>query len=193
MIKQRIIAIQFQGKSGEKINEGLAGAAGYLTSGLATSAKTQQAAWFSGMVGELDQASLVAMKDKEPISFPGWVQGWKSADDASGYLKALASKDEVKDVKQVIFEVTDAPCVEVLGNRVVSHRLAGTLAGDAVLDTTTNIVTIKVTGKAWDERTLADSVLAANKVADPPAATPPPATDPPATDPPATEPPAAAE
>lgn len=162
-----------------------------MTSGLATSAKTQQAAWFSGLVGELDHASLIAMKKDEPISFPGWVQGWKTAEHATQYLQVLAS-DEKKDVKQVIFECTDAPTVEVLGNRLVAHRLAGTLAADPAIEEKTGLVTIKVTGKAWDERTLADSVLAANKKDDPPA-TPPPATDPPATDPPATDPPAPVE
>ena len=73
MIKQRIVAIQFQGKDGLKIHEGLADAAGFLTSGLATSEKTPGEAWFSGLVGELDQASLAAMKKADPISFPGWV------------------------------------------------------------------------------------------------------------------------
>lgn len=73
MIKQRIIAIQFQGKDGLKMHEGLAGAAGFLTSGLATSEKTAGEAWFSGMVGELDQQSLAGMKNGEVISFPGWV------------------------------------------------------------------------------------------------------------------------
>jgi len=51
----------------------LDGVAGFLTSGLATSAKTDADAWFSGCVGELDQASLSAMKKGDPIEFPGWI------------------------------------------------------------------------------------------------------------------------
>jgi len=44
-----------------------------LTSGLATSEKTNADAWFSGLVGELDEAALKELKKADPISFPGWI------------------------------------------------------------------------------------------------------------------------
>ena len=54
LIKQRIVAIQFLGEKGDATHKELAGAAGFLTSGLATGEKAVKEAWFSGMVGELD-------------------------------------------------------------------------------------------------------------------------------------------
>lgn len=98
LIKQRIVAIQFQGKKGESVHAGLAGATGYLTSGLATSEREAKDAWFSGMVGELDQQSLGELKKDAIISFPGWMQGWASEEDANNYLKAMATEDK-KGVK----------------------------------------------------------------------------------------------
>jgi hypothetical protein len=98
LIKQRIVAIQFQDKKGESVNAGLSGAAGYLTSGLATSEREAKDAWFSGMVGELDQQSLAELKKDATISFPGWMQGWASEEDATNYLKCLESEDK-KGVK----------------------------------------------------------------------------------------------
>jgi hypothetical protein len=77
LIKQRIVAIQFLGEKGADTNKELAGAAGYLTSGLATTAeKPATEAWFSGLVGELDEAAYSELKKDGAISFPGWVQGW---------------------------------------------------------------------------------------------------------------------
>jgi len=73
MIKQRIIAIEFMGEKGFDTHKELAAAAGFLTSGLATSEKTNADAWFSGLVGELDEASLKELKKADPISFPGWI------------------------------------------------------------------------------------------------------------------------
>jgi len=83
LVKQRIVAIQFQGKGGLKVNEGLAGAAGYITSGLATSAREAKDVWFSGFVGELDQQSLSELKKDAIISFPGWMQGWTTEEEAN--------------------------------------------------------------------------------------------------------------
>jgi len=72
--KQRIVAIQFMGEKGLDTNKELAGAAGYLTSGLATTAeKPATEAWFSGLVGELDEAAISELKKDGAISFPGWV------------------------------------------------------------------------------------------------------------------------
>ena len=74
LIKQRIVAIQFMGEKGLDTNKELAGAAGYLTSGLATTAeKPATEAWFSGLVGELDEAAYSELKKDGAISFPGWV------------------------------------------------------------------------------------------------------------------------
>jgi hypothetical protein len=155
LIKQRIVAIQFLGAKGESTNEDLAGAAGYLTSGLATSEKTAADAWFCGMVGELDQAALSELKKDASISFPGWVQGWTSEADAAGYNAALKAVDGKKDVSQVIFKVTGAPCVTVLGNRVVAHRLAGKCSEDAkVAD---GLTTVAFAATPYDERTLQES------------------------------------
>lgn len=74
LIKQRIVTIQFLGEKGAETNKELDGAAGYLTSGLATTAeKPATAAWFSGLVGELDEAAFAELKKDGTISFPGWV------------------------------------------------------------------------------------------------------------------------
>ena len=74
LIKQRIVAIQFLGEKGLDTNKELAGAAGYLTSGLATTAeKPATEAWFSGLVGELDEAAFAELKKDGVVSFPGWV------------------------------------------------------------------------------------------------------------------------
>lgn len=54
LVKQRIVAIQFLGEKALDTNKALDGAAGYLTSGLATGEKATADAWFSGLVGELD-------------------------------------------------------------------------------------------------------------------------------------------
>jgi hypothetical protein len=62
------------GEKGTDTNKELDGAAGYLTSGLATTAeKPATEAWFSGLVGELDEAALGELKKDGTISFPGWV------------------------------------------------------------------------------------------------------------------------
>lgn len=171
LIKQRIVAIQFLGAKGESTNADLAGAAGYLTSGLATSEKTAADAWFSGMVGELDQAALSELKKDAVISFPGWVQGWTSEADAVGYNAALKAVDGKKDVSQTVFKVTGAPCVTVLGNRVVAHRLAGKLSEDAV--SKDGVTTVTFAANPYDERTLQESFDASVKPVVPAATTEP--------------------
>lgn len=160
-IKQRIIAIEFTGPKGQSVNEQLAGAAGFLASGLHTSEREDADAWFSGLVGELDQASLRDLKKDAPISFPGWLAGWASEDDALGYLAAL--KDEgKKDVSQVVFKVTGAHVTKVLGNRLVAYRPAGKLAEDAKFDDKTNVLTVTVAASPFDDRTLQASHDALN-------------------------------
>lgn len=74
LIKQRIVTIQFMKAKGADTNKELDGAAGFLTSGLATTAEKPIAeAWFSGLVGELDEAAFSELKKGGAISFPGWV------------------------------------------------------------------------------------------------------------------------
>ena len=101
------------------------------------------------------------------------------------------NSDLKKDVKQVIIKATGAPTIKVLGNRLVSHRLHGVVSADAATDEKTNITSVTIVAKAYDERTLQDSWIAstakvvekpaenqAEKPADdtkPPGETPPPA------------------
>lgn len=58
------------------------GAAALIEAGLSTAARDKAESWFSGHVGEEDFESLKAMADKE-ILFPGWVNGWASAEEAT--------------------------------------------------------------------------------------------------------------
>jgi len=56
-----------------------------------------------------------------------------------------------KDVKAVIVYVKDAPSITVLGNRIVCHRLSGTVTDDVKI--VENVTTVNVTAKPWDVRT----------------------------------------
>lgn len=58
-----------------------------------------------------------------------------------------------------MIKATAAPTVSVLGNRLVSHRLTGTIESVAT-DETTFITTVTMTAKPWDARPLAASILA---------------------------------
>lgn len=153
-IKQRLIALEFLGQKGEKTHEGLAGATGYLCSGLSTSAREDQDAFFSGMVGELDEASLKELAKDAVISFPGWLQGWSSEEDATNYLKTLAVNQ--KDGKQVVVKITGAHVTKVLGNRVAAYRAKGKVTTN-VYDEKTFISTITIAADAFDDRTVQDS------------------------------------
>ena len=162
LVKQRIIAIQFLGEKGNKTNEAFAGVAGYLSSGLATSAREAKDAWFSGLMGELDGQAAGELKADEAVSFPGWVQGWGSLEDATNYLKTLKANEDVKGVSQVIFEVKECPSVSVLGNRLVAHRLSGKVTAAPVAKD--GLTTVVIKANAYDERTLqvsADEAAAA--------------------------------
>jgi len=181
-IKQRLIGIEFTGEKGAKINEQLAGAAGFLCSGLHTSERETGEAWFSGLVGELDEASLKELKKDAVISFPGWLAGWATEAEALSYLNVLKS-DEKKDVKAVVYKVTGAPHTKVLGNRVAAYRLKGKLAEDAKYDDKENRTTVSIAAEAYDERTLqqsADALKAAATTAVAPAADATKPVDPPA-------------
>ena len=153
-IKQRLIALEFLGQKGEKTHEGLADATGYLCSGLSTSAREDQDAFFSGMVGELDEASLKELAKDSVISFPGWLQGWSSEEDATNYLKTLEVNQ--KDVKKVVVKITGAHVTKVLGNRVAAYRAKGKVTTN-VYDEKTFISTITIAADAFDDRTVQDS------------------------------------
>jgi hypothetical protein len=71
-----------------------------------------------------------------------------------------------KDVKAVIVHVTEAPSITVLGNRIVCHRLSGTVVDE--VKTADDITTVNVKASPWDERT-AQAAWDASKAA--PAAT----------------------
>lgn len=73
-----------------------------------------------------------------------------------------------KDVKAVVVHVTEAPSITVLGNRIVCHRLSGTVVDE--VKTADEITTVNVKASPWDERT-AQAAWDASKAA----ATPPPA------------------
>jgi len=77
------------------------------------------------------------------------------------------NSDLKKDVKQVIIKATGAPTIKVLGNRLVSHRLHGVVSADAATDDKTNITSVTIVAKAYDERTLQDSWIASTATAAP--------------------------
>lgn len=124
-------------------------------------------AWFSGFFGELDDEAVKGLKEKDPISFPGWIAGWASEDDAKDYLKAMRAAEENKKHKQVVIKVTGAPTVTALGNRLVCHRLHGAVA--AAPAEADGIVTLTITADKYDADDLKESIEKANKPAEPPA------------------------
>jgi len=129
--------------------------AGLMTSGLASSARTEADAWFSGYVGEFDHLSLTemgALTEKAPILFPGWIEGWANEQDAIDYAKTLAANNESKNaIKQVVVKVSKASVLTVAGNRSVAHRLQGTLQKVEEKDGTTFI---EIDGLPHDDRTI---------------------------------------
>jgi len=60
-----------------------------------------------------------------------------------------------------VIKATAAPTVSVLGNRLVAHRLAGTVDDVPKTDEKTFITTVIIAAKPWDARTLAASKLEA--------------------------------
>ena len=45
-------------------------------------------------------------------------------------IKTLIADEGKKDVKAVVVHVTEAPSITVLGNRIVCHRLSGTIVDE---------------------------------------------------------------
>jgi len=113
-------------------------------------------AWFSGFFGELDDEAVKGLQDKAPISFPGWIAGWASEDDAKNYLKFNRIDEANQKHKQVIIKVTGAPTVTAHGNRLVCHRLHGTVAGAPT--EADGVVTLNITADKYDATDLADSL-----------------------------------
>ena len=85
--------------------------------------------------------------------------GWTTEDDAKNYLKALENRDKVEN-KQVIYKVTGAPCVKVLGNRLVVQRLSGVVTESKVdkVEEAIGLTTVSITANPYDERTLKQSI-----------------------------------
>lgn len=63
----------------------------------------------------------------------------------------MQSDADKKDVKAVIVHVTEAPSITVLGNRIVCHRLSGTVIDE--VKSADGITTVNVKASPWDERT----------------------------------------
>lgn len=106
-------------------------AAGFISSFIATSARTDQEAWFSGFVGDDDLASLKGIAKDGPILFPGWIQGWKTKEEAVAYIGALDRSNSKSNLNGVIFHVTNASTLAFASCRLVAHRLEGTVASNA--------------------------------------------------------------
>lgn len=103
-----------------------------LVSAAAAKATTSaQTVWISGWAGEDDHLSLqdIAGKSKA-IHFP-WVSvGWATQEEAVNALKFGPEPKNKGDLKQVLFEVSDAAAFKFVDCRLVVHRLNGTI--DAV-------------------------------------------------------------
>lgn len=130
-----------------------------LLSGLSTSEKEESEAWFSGLMGEHDVASLGELQKDAPISFPGWITGWATEEEALNYIKALEAKQPTDSPKKVCIKVTGCPVIKALGNRLVAYRLHGTVSeNSSVVD---GLTKVNITAKPFDTRTLKESVEAA--------------------------------
>jgi hypothetical protein len=176
LVKGNIIHWEFNQKKAS--DHTWSGAAGFISSFLATSARADTETWFSGFVGEDDLASLTAIAKDGPILFPGWIAGWKTEADAILHIGAL-NKDEAKTaLHPVVFHVTGASALAFAQCRLFSHRLEGKVASNAKKDDNTHF---EVTGSPHNDQTIAEWVAAAAKKAaegtTPPAVVPAPAGD----------------
>jgi hypothetical protein len=121
-------------------------------SGLATSAKEESEAYFSCLMGGADADSLGELKKDAPISFPGFIKGWATEDEANKYLTALETSEPEGGPKKVVIKVTGCPVTKVLGNRLVAYRLHGTCSEDSTV--ADGVTKVTITAKPFDERTL---------------------------------------
>ena len=84
------------------------------------------------------------------------MSGWATEDEAKNYLKALENRDK-PDNKQVIYKVTGAPCIKLLGNRLMVQRLSGVVT-ESKVDEAIGLTTVSITANPFDERTLKQSI-----------------------------------
>ena len=84
------------------------------------------------------------------------MSGWATEDEAKNYLKALENRDK-PDNKQVIYKVTGAPCIKLLGNRLMVQRLSGVVT-ESKVDNAIGLTTVSIIANPFDERTLEQSI-----------------------------------
>ena len=89
LVKGHIIHWEFNQKKANTYTWN--GAAGLITSFVATSTRADTESWFSGFVGEDDLADLKSIEVDGPILFPGWIAGWNSEAEAIAYISVLDS------------------------------------------------------------------------------------------------------
>lgn len=169
LVKGHIIHWEFNQKKAS--DHTWSSAAGFISSFIATSARTDQEAWFSGFLGDDDLASLKGIAKDGPILFPGWIQGWKTKEEAVAYIATLDKSNAKSNLNGVIFHVANASTLGFASCRLVAHRLEGTVASNAADGDNT---LFEVTGKPHNDQTCAEWVAEAAK---PKEATPAPADD----------------
>jgi hypothetical protein len=129
------------------------GAAGLITSFIATSARTDQEAWFSGFVGDEDIASLNGIAADGPILFPGWVAGWKSEADAIAHIATIPRDNAKVGLHGVVFHVTGASALAFAQCRVFCHRLSGKVSKHEAKDSNT---VFEVAADPHNDQTIAE-------------------------------------
>lgn len=72
LVKAQLVQWEFNQGGKEPSGKEWLGAAGLITSALATAAGEEKEVWLSGHVGADDFESLKGMAESGPILFPGW-------------------------------------------------------------------------------------------------------------------------
>jgi len=152
LVKGNIINLEFFQAKAKDAYPWL-GAAGLITSALASSARTDTETWFSGFIGDDDLEGLKSIGKDGPILFPGWVAGWKTEADAIAYVNFVDTSDAKQKVNKVIFHVTNASVLNFIQCRLFATRLEGTVASNKEAE---GIWRFEVTGKALNDQTIAD-------------------------------------
>ena len=135
LVKGNIISWEFTPK--KHTDSTWNAAAGYISSFIATSARTDQEAFFSGYLGDDDLASLKGIAKDGPILFPGWIQGWKTKEEAAAYIANINVEDNKAHLNKVIFHVSNASTLGFASCRLVAHRLQGKVQENKDEDGTT--------------------------------------------------------
>ena len=180
LVKGNIISWEFTPK--KHTDSTWNAAAGYISSFIATSARTDQEAFFSGYLGDDDLASLKGIAKDGPILFPGWIQGWKTKEEAAAYIANINVENNKAHLNKVIFHVSNASTLGFASCRLVAHRLQGKVQENKDEDGTTLFT---VTGEPHNDQTIADWVAAEAAKKTAPPATPPADANAAPTDPPA--------